>query len=414
MRLVIVNRCSGKIQIQKMQKINILKIILIIVTTFFLLVWVKRELNVNKYPELDYLKNNNLSFVDLTNYFKKVAVDKGAAYAFDVLRVATFPPNTDIHLLAHSVGDILYKQRGVDGIKICTQEFRNACSHSIVIGVLINKGIGALSEIANACKSAPGGSGAYGMCFHGLGHGILAYAGYDMRESVKLCQKLGTNEHHQIETMECVGGVMMEMVGGVHDKTAWEKQKNNYLKKEDPLFPCNQDFIPSIAKVNCYNYITPHLWEVAGANISHPTDSDLANSFAFCSKLTGSEAVYKDACYGGFGKEFIALAQSRDIRKISEMTQDQLKKVYDWCSLAGNIDGVVSCVSQAVNSLYWGGENKPDVAVAFCGVIKDDIVHDSCMNQLIGNFKYYNSNHQKVLKLCSLLPETYKQKCSKN
>ncbi len=397
-----------------MQKINVLKTILIIVSVFFLSMLVLEESKINKNIELDYLKNNNLSFSDLTNFFKKMSLDKGALYAFQVLRDASFPPNTDIHLLAHTVGDILYKQRGVNGIQICTKEFRNACSHSIVIGVLVNKGIGALAEIANACKRAPGGLGAYGMCFHGLGHGVLAYTGYNMAESVKLCERLGTSEHHQIETVECVGGVMMEMMSGVHDRTAWESQKNKYLKNSDPLFPCNQNFIPAIAKANCYNYLTPHLWEVAGGDLGNPTDSDFTKAFKFCSNLVGDESVYRDACYGGFGKEFIGLAESRDIRKTSEMTPEQLKKIYDWCSLADNENGVLSCISQSVNSLYWGGENKPGAAIAFCGGIKDVGISDKCFNQLIGNFRYYSTSRQKFLKLCHLLPESYIQICSKN
>jgi hypothetical protein len=78
------------------------------------------------YPELSQIQNHQASFDDLKKFFQTLAKQKGAEYAFNVLRVATLPPNTDMHLLGHVVGDMLYLQQGAKGINICTQEFRNA------------------------------------------------------------------------------------------------------------------------------------------------------------------------------------------------------------------------------------------------------------------------------------------------
>jgi len=365
-----------------------------------------------RYRELNSLKNNNLSFNELSTFFKDLALKKGAQYAFGALNVAELPPNTDYHLLGHSIGNILYKQQGIDGIKICSQDFRNSCSHSIVIGLFIDKGIEALTDIAKVCREAPGGMGAYGMCFHGLGHGILAYTGYDMEKAVELCNKTGTPEVNYVETAECVGGVTMEMVAGVHDETAWKNQKDKYLTKDDPLYPCNQPFIPAVAKPNCFLYLTPHLWEAAGGKIEDPQEKDFAKAFSFCSKLTGVNSQYQDLCYGGFGKEFVGLAMSRDIRKVSEINDSQLDMVYKWCLLADQKRGVVSCLHQAINSLYWGGENKPFASINFCKVMSDDYFKNVCYEHIIGAFKFYNHNRpSKFYGLCRLLPESYLGKC---
>ena len=69
------------------------------------------------------------SFSELSEYFSVLAKDKGGAHAFEVLRQASVAPGTDMHLLGHVVGDTLYTQEGLEGIRVCTHDFRNACSH---------------------------------------------------------------------------------------------------------------------------------------------------------------------------------------------------------------------------------------------------------------------------------------------
>ncbi len=364
------------------------------------------------YPELSYLNKKNLQFSDLQKFFKQMADKKGALYAFSALKIAKLPPNTDVHLLGHTIGDILYKQKGLDGIKYCTQDFRNSCSHSIVVGLFVERGSSALDDIAEVCRTAPGGTGAYGMCFHGLGHGILAFAGYNMEKAVELCRKAGTEQTGYIETAECVGGVVMEMVAGVHDKSAWEKERGKYLLSTKPLSPCTEPFVPAVAKPNCFLYITPHLWEAAGGDLGNPTDAVFSKSFAYCEQLKGENAVYKELCYGGFGKEFVGLAQSRDIRNIGAMGEAELGLVYKWCNLAGNMFGIKSCVKQAINSLYWGGENELGATIKFCGIVTDEEIKESCFNHVIGSFRFYQrSNPKKLEQSCKNLPEPYNLRC---
>jgi hypothetical protein len=190
-------------------------------------------------PEITELEGNSMSFADLKKYFTSLAEKKGAEYAYQVLKVAYMPPNTDMHLMGHVVGDVLYKQKGIEGIKVCTNDFRNACSHSIVVGLLLEKGESILPDIAAACKQAPGGSGAYTMCYHGLGHGVLSYTNYDLAKTVPLCQKTGTEE-----SIQCIGGAIMEIIsGGDHDKRTWAKMRPNFLKPNDPTYPCLAEFM---------------------------------------------------------------------------------------------------------------------------------------------------------------------------
>src|SRR5260221_11164644 len=112
--------------------------------------------NSNDYPEIENLADKK-TFPELSAFFAQLARKKGAVYAYKVLNTALLPPNTDLHLLGHVVGDVLFRQEGLKGIQKCTQDFRNACSHSIVVGLFLQDGEKALSQIADVCRKAPGG-----------------------------------------------------------------------------------------------------------------------------------------------------------------------------------------------------------------------------------------------------------------
>lgn len=363
----------------------------------------------NDFSEIEELRGNTKNFGELSIYFTTLSEQKGADYALEILKVADVAPNIDMHLMAHVVGDILYRQKGIEGIKVCTRDFRNACSHSIVVGAFLESGESALPSISDACRQAPGGKGAYTMCFHGLGHGVLAFTGYDMEKAVGLCKKTASKENNDREYVECVGGVVMEMMSGVNDPKAWEKQKNNYFKKDDPFAPCSLDFIPKDAKTICYTYITPHLFEYVGGNLSNLNEEDFKATFKLCEKIPG-ESNLKDTCSESLGKEFVVLAPGRDIRRIEDLTDNQLEKIYDWCLLAGK-EGVEPCISSALRSLYWGGENDKSVSIKFCTIISSKNYQRVCFEELIASVSNYKQDQAYYREFCDEVISLFTQDC---
>ena len=363
------------------------------------------------YPELANVSGTDWAFDEYADYFENLARDKDAKYAFNVLRVAKLQPGTDLHLLGHVVGDILYKQKGIDGIYSCTHDFRNACSHSIVTGLFAEKGIDALDEISDVCRQAPGGKGAYTMCFHGLGHGVLAYTLYDLTKAVSLCEKTGTAEYQNREYAECVGGEIMELIsGGQHDENAWRAKRPTYLSTRNPLHPCDSDIIPDFVKPICYTYLTPYLFEVAGADLGAPTPENFREAFTYCNLLPKDDTINRDACYGGFGKEFVVLAGARDIRDIGSLHEEELALVHEWCGLANDTLGEGSCTVSALRSLFWGGENNPDASFAFCSTVPDRL-KDACYGELATAIQFFLGGQPEKGTLCGRLPEAYRSFC---
>lgn len=364
-----------------------------------------------QYPELRGVARTGAEwgFEDASRYFRELAERKGAPYAYDILLRAPLPPGLDLHLLAHVVGDILYKQQGIAGMSVCTPDFRNACSHSVVIGALISSGVSVLPKLGEVCKQAPGGSGAYTMCFHGLGHGVLAFVEYHLPDAVELCKTLGTPEYRDREYVECVGGTIMELISGVHDRVAWQKAATSYFKDDDPLYPCNASFMPAEARPMCYTYLTPHLFEAAGGALSNPTAADFKKAFAFCEAIPMSQSEDRQACLGGPGKEFVVLAPARDIRSIGSMTEDNLRRISSWCSLAPTEEGRFACDGSAVASLYWGGENDAAPALGYCGLM-DSPRATNCFDVLFGEAHAYAEGPARA-EFCARVPQAYAEAC---
>lgn len=366
-----------------------------------------------QYSEAASIGKNVSSFQELSQRFEKLAQEKGGVYAFEVLKRAQLPPQTDLHLLGHVVGDELYKQEGVDGIRLCTQDFRNACSHAMVIGTLSEFGEGSLPKIRDACAEAPGGSGAYTMCFHGLGHGVFAGYGYELPQTIEFCQKTGTEEYSQREYIECFGGAIMELMGGGgHDPHLWEEARERYITS--PLAPCMSPEVPDELRSICLTYLTPQLWEAAGIELGAPNPAQFEDAFAYCDELPREPESWRKSCYSGFGKEFVPLAGQRDIRNISSYSNSDFARAIAWCSYAGNTQGEQWCINEGLDSIFWGGENDPEASFRYCSIVRETASEEhanACEQTLARNISFYITSEEERSTLCSQIPEHARDTC---
>lgn len=360
----------------------------------------------SEYPEVRELAGNTYTFKQLAQYFTELADRKGGKYAFAILARAHIPPNTDIHLLGHEIGDVLYEQKGAEGILDCTQEFRNACSHQIVINTLLEKGPESFGEIVEICRRAPGGRNGYSMCFHGLGHGTLAYNGYDLEKGIEMCSLSGPRGGD--EDVQCIGGSIMEMMAGVHDPEIWLTESKRYFKDSDPLAPCST-VVPGRGKRICYIYLTPHLFESAGHRQGRPfTFEVMKTAMSYCQKLSGSD---RSACYGGFGKEYAPMARGKDIRNLGDMSDQQISTALYWCTLAGVRDGIESCVNEGMRALYWAGDNDFHSSVRYCDIADSWGFGARCFDSFFATVKANRDSKAYRESVCESVPRQYQGSC---
>lgn len=341
------------------------------------------------------------SFTEAKDYFYEYAVTNGAVEAFEVLKVTRLSSDIDMHLLGHVVGDILYEQEGIAGMSYCTHDFRNACSHSVVIGALLDHGLEIFDEINAICKQAPGGKGAYTMCFHGFGHGVLAYTEYSFKEAVELCELVGTAQYERQEAFECIGGVVMEMKEGIHDMNTWRARYDSFYDFDDPMWFCTASFMPREARSRCLSYATPYLFDAAAETHNvQPRPYLFADAMQLC--VTLDDENDQSVCYAGFGKEYIVIAANYNTQEIASLPNDRLQLAIDWCDFAPDARGALECKIEIVDSLYWGGENEPDAVLRYCDLMTTSADKTTCWSHLLNLVSQYKTgsiNHtQQVCK----------------
>lgn len=159
----------------------------------------------------------------------------------------------------------------------------------------------------------------------------------------------------------------------------------------------------------CYIYITPFLFEAAGADLGRPLPPEFERGFAFCKELPDGSKERK-MCFSGFGKEFLVLAQDRDVRAIESMNADQMYLVLSWCELAHDEEGTSECILSAVYSAYWGGENKPDAAILLCSVAESSY-QEGCFEGLTEEVGEYVDDTAYRSDYCTKIPEQYREHC---
>ncbi len=180
------------------------------------------------------LQSFNLSGFKKANYQKQeetaklMAEELGAEKAWQNIKTAFKGESGSaggIHDLTHLAGNLLYKEKGLLGLKFCSSEFAFGCYHGL-LDEAFARSLNGLPEAEKACSLlGPKNSGPVASCIHGIGHGIASYyLTSDIKKSLSTCRKLTSGEEF------CFDGVFMEFV---------RSAPISFYKEEDPLYPCD-------------------------------------------------------------------------------------------------------------------------------------------------------------------------------
>ncbi len=114
------------------------------------------------------------------------------------------------HMVAHTFGQALYEVEGLAGFPVCDTEFSQGCFHQFFVSSIQAEGIDtSLRKVKELC-AAQNRIHDKRTCEHGLGHGILGYFGYDLKnlnEALPVCKN---NLPSEGLTLGCLGGAFME------------------------------------------------------------------------------------------------------------------------------------------------------------------------------------------------------------
>jgi hypothetical protein len=227
------------------------------------------------------------------------------------------------HNLAHFFGLALYNAEGMLGLSVCDFDYSYGCFHEFIGQAIIHEGIGVIKEIDQFCKEEFN-------CQHGIGHGLLAYSGYDERglsSSLDLCNTLGS-----VDVQDgCFGGIFMEY----NVRTMLENESVREKKSNESVDAvCN--LVPQYAKEACYFWL-PQWIMAEGPEV---LDKNADSAREACGQVSNFE--YRKICYKGLGYEIRVYTDNWELaKKLCETLTKDTADAYE-----------VHCKTGAANSFF--------------------------------------------------------------
>lgn len=241
-------------------------------------------------------------------------LDAPRAYTSFVERNRLSSPSVQ-HGNAHVAGEALYRNAGFEGFALCSSDFGFGCYHSFIPLALAEYGDEVVRELDDACIAAYGELGLG--CSHGLGHGALAYYGYDedaIAKALGLCAGLTWQHPYG----GCQDGAFMEY----NDRTMEPEAQLRPLDEKRRHEPCAS--LPARFRESCY-FSQSGWWEKALAD--GPDERQKLGRW--CAEAREDSAR---ACFRGLGYAFAPLTGFTAARGIDKcdalpLTHNQSQ----WC-----------------------------------------------------------------------------------
>lgn len=318
----------------------------------------------------------------LKKYLEKHGVDK---------TVATIKASpVDCHQYVHQVGHLNYELIGEEAFSISNSECMSGYTHGVTEAFFKEHGAENLAESINLiCQNQVNDFYAH-QCFHGIGHGLMAYNDYDLPAALKGCDDLPD----MFDSKEsCYSGVFMENVVGALSINDAKKHKedSHYHSSEwlsnDPLFPCNSSEIDKKYKFACYNYQTSRMIEIFGIKYNKVAAS--------CAKIEG---IYQESCFLSMGRD-VGTTFSSDSEKIEKN-----------CSYAKVAESALDCIEGAAQNSFWH-ESTQDVAVDLCNNIKTIDYKTRCYSTISNRAKDIIESRDNLSQFCNQFEPKYKSFC---
>ncbi len=253
----------------------------------------------------------------------------------------------DCHWQAHDLGKMIFSklQDLEDSIHLCMDRCTSGCLHGVLMEMFKGKIVPSssvdekyshiyLSDIEKEMKalcSSDDITSVYslGTCVHGMGHAIMSLSGYDINESMKLCNRFGTRP----QAYYCATGAFME----------YEFVSGHSDIKKSLHYPCDtlEEFPAACYRYKMLYTATSMLGDGKGME-------DIAGE---CMRMPG---MYRLGCFHGMG--FFLL----------DMVSDSPQEIKVICSF-GNDDDRKMCIEGVVEKLADYNQSK---AFESCGYLE--------------------------------------------
>lgn len=291
----------------------------------------------------------------------------------------------DCHQQAHSIGRVGYELTGEEAFRDCSAFCHSGCYHGAMESFLNDTGTDNLAEnIKRICQTFETSFGIF-ECLHGVGHGILAYTGYDLPEAINECDKLKDS----FSKSSCHGGLFMEnILTGQGLGAGKDTHTTFWLRKDDPYFPCESVGDNYELRYQCYQMQTS--WMLTIAN------SDFKKVAEYCLEAPADMVA---VCMKSYGRDAAGYALRNPQRIIELCDNTPIKNGYR-----------DECITGAVNVIvdFWG-HTLGNQASELCRLSNANKY--ACYNSLIGRLAGLFNQRDGQLAICKTMESPYKEQC---
>ena len=307
----------------------------------------------------------------------------GPAAAVAALKQAELTTGSDCHDAAHVAGRVAYETFGPAAFVLSGHECQAGSMHGAIEALFADRGTSRLAEdIAAVCSNARNPFLLH-QCLHGVGHGLMAWTTYEIHEALELCDTIGDAGSRG----SCYSGVFMEnVVGGLFGLMG---NQTEYLRHDDPHFPCNviaPKYVP-----DCYFYQTSHMLAVL--------DGDFAAVARECAQLPDESRLL---CFGSYGRD------------VGSATRGDPAAAISLCNHAPVGADRVDCIAGAVQDRFWEPTGATE-ALTMCSLLDGpdaSAAADTCWATIILRARDVLPTPESKLAFCNAVPAERKTFCA--
>lgn len=317
----------------------------------------------------------------LKQYIKAYGADKTIA------QIKTLP--VDCHQRVHKVGRFNYELQGSKAFTTINSECMSGYTHGVTEAFFQEHGTENLAaNLELICQGQQSGFYAH-QCFHGVGHGLMAYNDYDLPAALQACDTLPPTG----STIEsCYTGVFMEnVVGaiGVDEAKAAQNAQDFHTSSwlsSDPLFPCNA--VEVKYKNACYVFQTSRMIQIP--------DFDYRKVASSCGSI---EPEYQSVCFLSMGRD------------VSNSLGSNYAEIEATCSYSENPEYQMSCIGGASQDKFWH-ESEQDDALGMCKAMQSRGAKQTCYGTISLRGSEIIATHEGSQAFCAKFEPEYQQSCS--
>ena len=301
--------------------------------------------------------------------------------ALEILEHSTLPHTGEGHLAVHQIGFYAYQKYGVDAILKCKDYFLYACYHGAIIEAASDQGFEAITKMTDKCKESPV---RYFQCVHAAGHAIMAMWNYDLPESLKTCDQLYEKEAQFPEALSsCHNGAFMENLFGVHDWGEGKEPVRDWLKDDDPYFPCN--YFGEKYQKGCWLNQAARIYQINGGDLVKTTE----------------------LCEGSGNEQYTTWCMDNLARQIHPLTNGDPAKSFELCQKEGP-NWYNNCLVVNAGSFYSVGGR--DEAIFICQNVPPNLKPE-CYQNIIGQISSDPISKGQKQSLCQKLEQPFNNQC---